>query len=193
MRKLNLIIKSIIKVWWFFIIPVIVMFIHYEVNKNFDIDNKLISLVLQIIGGSFILYSIDCNLELISNSSLRLFFVSKIKICPWKKCDNIVNIPTGSIEFTGYPGKVRVGGAANTIENLQQQIDWIKDDFKDEISLLKKRIGDIEQSTNSKILEHGLSIKEVERKVNDLGLGDIEIQLFGFVMLIYGSIVSYIE
>jgi hypothetical protein len=184
---------------WPVLLPISFALIHYLISVNFPVhlpyQNKCISLFLQIIGGIIVLYSIDSNLGIIGNSSLLSLFSSYMKSFPLIKRSYDIKTGSGSIKITGHSAKLRVGNSTNTIEGkliyLQQQIDWLKEDLRDEAKELKGMITNEKKQTDIKIGEIERSIGSVDKKITESSFGSIKIQIFDVLLMIHGSISSY--
>jgi len=184
---------------WPVLLPAAFAGLHYLVGVKVSIDlshaNKAISLVLQLIGGILILYSIDSNLGIMNDASLLSLFLSYIKRFPFINRSVTLKIDPGSMKITGHPVKLRVGGPTKTLDEkidyLQKQITWLKEDLNDEVKNLKGMVHRVEKRANTSISEIRGSIGSIDRKVKELSAGGIKTQIFGVLLMIHGSVSSY--
>jgi hypothetical protein len=198
MAKLILLIKWLFKMWPVFL-PAAFAGLHYIVYTTISSDlshaNKVISLVLQLVGGILVLYSIDSNLGIMNNTSLLSLFLSYIKNFPLIKRSYTLKADSGTIKMTGHIAKLRVGGPTITIDekidHLQKQITWLKEDLNDEVKGLKGMVHSVEKKANASISEIRSSIGSIDRKVQELSAGGIKTQIFGVLLMIHGSVSSY--
>ena len=63
--------------------------------------------------------------------------------------------------------------------------------MSDEVKNLKGMLSNAEERTNASITEIRRSIGNIDRKVTELSVGGIKTQIFGVLLMIYGSVVSY--
>jgi len=184
---------------WPVLLPAAFAGLHYIVYTNISIDlshaNKVISLVLQLVGGILVLYSIDSNLGIMNNTSLLSLFLSYIKSFPLIKRSYTLKADSGTMKMTSHPAKLRVGGPTNTIDEkidyLQNQITWLKEDLNDEVKSLRGMVHSVEKRANTSISEIRGSIGSIDRKVKELSAGGIKTQIFGVLLMIHGSVSSY--
>lgn len=198
MARLILLVKWIGGMWPVQV-PIALALIHYALASNTPSDwsseNALIALVLQIIGGILILYSIDSNLGITNDTSLFGMFWGYMKRFPLIKRSYTRNVQSSHHKMTGYPAKIRVGGPQNTIEEkvayMQQQINWLKEDLDDELKHLKGMVAVVETKSNEQIAELRENVGSVERKVTTLSVGGIQAQIFGVLLMVHGAVAGY--
>ena len=198
MKKLLLVIKWLLKSWPV-LLPAAFGIIHYYISVSYAIEtshsNKIISFFFKIIGGILVLLSIDSNLGIIRNNSLLSLFFTYIKSCPLIKRSYVLNAESASLQVIVGNPKLRVSNSTNTLEGkliyLQQQIDWLKEDLKDEAKHLKDIISGVQKQTDTKISEIQGSIGNVDKKFSELSLGSIKIQIFGVLLMVHGAISSF--
>ena len=184
---------------WPVLVPAAFAVIHYLLATNpavaWSNENKVVSLALQIVGGVLVLYSIDSNLGIANNTSLFAIFVGYLKRFPLIKRSYTLNVDSAQMKVTVHPVKMRVGGPTNTTEEkikyLQQQIDWLKEDLRDEVQDLKKMLAQAEERSGGAIAEVRENVGSVDRKITGLSTGGIKTQIFGVLLMIHGSLASY--
>jgi len=182
-------------------VPGFLAIIHIAVNAVFSIDimsvmNKIISIGFQIGGGFLILYSIDSNIGIVNNNSLFTLLTSWFKSFPLiKRAYTTLQADPTSIKVGSY-GKIRVGGPGRTTEEhikyLQKQIDWLKDDFNEEVKNLKGLITRLKQRMNNELPEIRTAIGSVDRKITEISVGGIRHQVFGVLLMIHGAVANYL-
>ena len=184
---------------WPVLLPAAFAGLHYLIGMKVSIDlshaNKAISLILQLVGGILILYTIDSNLGIMNETSLFSLFLSYIKSFPLIKRSFTLKIDPATMEITGHPVKLRDGGPTNTIDEkidyLQKQITWLKEDLNDEVKNIKGMVHSVEKKANILISEIRGSIGSIDRKVKELSASGIKTQIFGVLLMIHGSVSSY--
>ena len=184
---------------WPVLLPAVFAGFHYLVGIQVSIDlshaNKVISLVLQLVGGILILCSIDSNLGIMNDTSLLSLFLSYIKSFPFINRSVTLKIDPAVMKMTGHPVKLRFGGPTNTIEEkinyLQKQLTWLKEDLNDEVKNLTGMVHSVDQRANTSISKIRGSIGSIDRKVKELSAGGIKTQIFGVLLMIHGSVSSY--
>ena len=185
---------------WPILLSLLIGYLHYLVVTNFNVNvseiNKIASLVLQIIGGLFIIYSIDSNIGIVINKSIYKLVKKWFISMPLFSKSVVVPAATGKIEVGGSASAKARGTASNEtiegkIEYLQQQINWLKEDLNDEVKSIKNLHDKSEKAFNIKIKNLTGLISETDTKLNKISLGGIKLQIFGIFLMIHGSISSF--
>jgi len=199
MMRLILLIKWLTRSW-----PVLLTsalaYAHYYVAVNFSINlealNKTIALILQIIGGLLIIYSIDSNIGIVSNKSLYSFVKEWLVSIPLFTKSVTLQVDSCRSTMTGQPVKIRVGNSTETLEGkveyLQKQIEWLKEDLNDEVKHLKEIQNNSEKRVNEEISKLNGKVGVIDTKMNKVSLGGVKIQFFGIMLMVHGSISSYL-
>ena len=159
--------------------------------------NKLISLILQILGGILILHSIDSNISLFKNKTIFSLIIGWFKAFPFIKREPIrIQAGVGEIKYEAHPAKIRLGRSSETleekIENLEQKISWLKEDLDDETKYLKSQIQNIYEHSSDKIAVISKQNNDVNSKLEKVAVGGIKYQVLGVLLLVYGSVISYV-
>ena len=196
MKRIALLINWSLKAWPI-LASAIIGYLHYYVVSNYNVDvpevNKTSSLILQITGGLLIVYSIDSNIGIVSNKSIVGLAWRWLISIPIFSKSVVINAGTAELKMQGVSVKAR-GGFVSTdtiegkIENLQQQINWIKEDLNDEVKNIKNFHAKSEKTLITKINKLATLVNETDIKLNKVSLGGINIQLFGILLMIHGSI-----
>ena len=128
--------------------------------------NRFVALVFQIVGGGFVLWSIDSTLGVARGGSIRGMVMSWIRTWPRRGAGVTVTPAPATMAVTGLPPTIRIGIGGNSIEDrvkrLEQEIVWIKEDQANETKRINAAI---EQSDRR--FQRGLSSIR-----SDLGLLD---------------------
>ena len=198
MKRIVLLINWLLKAW-----PILVSaflgYLHYYVVTNCNVNvsdiNKISSLVLQITGGLLILYSIDSNIGIVSNKSIFGLAWNWFISIPVFSKSIVIHAASGNLKAQGASVKMRVGASTETIEgkieNLQQQINWLKEDLSDEVKNIKDLHEKTKKSLNTNINMLTKLVNETDSKLNKVSLGGIKIQIFGILLMIHGSLSSF--
>ena len=159
--------------------------------------NKVFALVLQVLGGFLVLHSIDSNIGLFRNKSLKSLILAWFKSFPFIKRKPILVKPiTAECRTEAPPAKIRLGKKADTLEEkieaLEERLNWLKEDLQDETKQLKKQIQNVYEESSKKYGALSNKSFDISKKLEKVSVGGIEFQVFGVSLLIYGSIISYV-
>lgn len=199
MRAIKNILKWIWKAW-----PIIIilpcLIIHYELIHYFepyaDTIHKTIALIVQIVGGLLVLYSIDSNIGIIKDKKLTALFTDYLKSFPLIKKSYVIEAKSGAMSVTGLDAKLKVIRKPKTIEDklnyLQEQIDSLEKTIDKKAEALDSKIKNISEKLNADVSETKKAIEHIETQIEQVSIGGFKSQLFGLLLLLYGAITSYI-
>lgn len=184
---------------WPILLPVIFMGIHLFIipQLNFEMTkiNKLISLALQIVGGILVLYSIDSNLGVIKKDSISNVVMNWFKAFPL--FSKPVNAELGTINnrATMHAVKIRMGGPGRKtkeqLDYLQKQIDWLKEDLQEHFNDVKQRIAESDKKSSNELADLRSDMGLMNNQLRAISVDGLGLQIFGLILMIYGSVVGY--
>lgn len=195
------------KLFWPLIVLIMLVGVHVGAitYMNFDAAfiNKKISLVTQVIGGFLILYSINANLKIVRNKNLWSLFVDSLRQGSVSKDEPIViNDNPASITLTGVKGKA-------SLDNDPQDVEEKIEDIEKMIEEMRNEIDECHQQTNHHLSEEIAKVTNDNNATNDIkavnsDLGKVEsevikasapgisLQIFGFMLMVYGAVAGHI-
>lgn len=159
--------------------------------------NKLISFILQLLGGLLIVYSIDSNMGLFKNRSLISLSLAWVKRFPGCK-PKVIQLQTVSAVQRCEASRVSITThkAPKTIEekidDLYKKLGEHKTETqKDKLNFqsqleAEKKLNQQNQASNSRVLT------DMRNKLENISIGGLKLQLFGVNLLVYGAILSYV-
>jgi hypothetical protein len=159
--------------------------------------NKLTGLTFQVSGGLLILYSIDSNLGHFKDNGLFKIFNGWFKACPIVKGKNQV-IQVSTIASTSTIGNVNLRSDktpktdAEKLAHLQQQIEWIREDNQKDKNELVVKIDNVSNKIDTNYTQTERSITLLNSKLESVTVGGLKWQVFGFNLLVYSAILSYV-
>lgn len=158
--------------------------------------NKTLSFSLNLIGGLLVLYSIDSNLGLFRQGGMFSLFVNWLKSFPMVKGTPIVISPN-SIESSSSAGKPRIeiNKTPETTEELykytKEQIAFLKGDIKDQRKYTDLQMGSLSNKVSSESAKLHKSLNSINNQLKAVAIGGFKIQLFGVLLVVYGSYLSF--
>ena len=94
------------------------------------------------------------------------------------------------------PVKLRVGRETNTIEekiqNLQQQIDWLKENLSGEMKVIYKKIETLTEKTTQENTHAQTELRVLEANVEKVSVGGVKPQVLGVLLVLHGSFAGYL-
>ncbi len=174
--------------------------LHYILIVTMQLDakkvNDAVALGSQLLGGLFVLYSIDSTIGILNRTSLLKDFVSYVKEFPLIKRATIVQIAgAAEINITGKAIGISSGMPPSIEEQilyLQNQIDALRQDTLKNFDELRTSIDKKTGELDVRIDSTKESIRTFEKKITDISLGGVKLQLLGVTLLIYGAITGYV-
>ena len=193
---------------WPFLLFIPICFVHYLLLQllclfswlpcpnNVEI-NKLMGLLFQISGGLLILYSIDSNLGHFKNNGLFKIFKDWFKTCPiLKRGTQTITASCVISNSSGSSATIRSYKAPETIDekiaHLQQQIDWAEEDRQEENIKIYQRISDVSSKFDKHHQQTNSNLNDLNLKFESVTVGGLKWQVFGFNLLFYSAILSYV-
>ena len=157
--------------------------------------NKYLSFALNVTGGILVIYSIDSNLGLFKKGNLIILFNNWIKSFPLIKRDPlIINAESGSYTMTGHPVRIQIHKPPETIDELykytQEQIAFLCQDLKEERRNRDEVINKLSEKWSSKHLTISDSVTEINEQLKAIAIGGIKLQIFGVLLVVYGSYIG---
>ena len=173
---------------------------HYIAVACFEIDlkkvNDFIALATQIVGGILILYSIDSTIWILRGASSVKEIVSYLKEFPLIKRSVAVQIGGAATLGAVSSDAEIITRMPKSIEKqilyLQNQIESLKAGTAKNFEELKSTLNKTEEKLNKRIDEAIQSIQNIELKVTEVSLGGVKTQILGVLLMIYGSVTSYV-
>ncbi len=158
--------------------------------------NETVTLVVQIVGGLLVLYSIDTNIGVIRGGSLFADLKRYLREFPLIKHHYVLEVQGASHSVTGSNIRLSVSRNPDTVEGrldyLQEQIDAVRSDLSEDISKVERQLREQNLDTERKVDEIASDVAQLSAKVQKVSVGSIKTQLFGVMLLIYGAFVSYV-
>lgn len=168
----------------------------YYFCLNASITNKTIALLLQIVGGLAILYSIDSNMGIIKKKNLLSVFANFLSEFPLLRKTIVIGTVGYSEGASTAKGKGSVGRNPKSIEEkieyLQEQINWVKRDLEQETKEINEKIDRESSEMKIQIQETKSALQNIGAKMDEISVGSLDVQLFGIFLMIYGAISGYV-
>lgn len=187
---------------WFILVPLIFASIHLLISfictKDLSFFHQLVALVLKLIGGFLVLWSINSKNGTMLDKSLFDLFMDWIYACPLKSNSLVVQFQaepaTGSATVSN--AEFRNSGNAETIEEkleyLQKQINYLKKDLNKEVLQVRSQIAMNSKKIDTVVLQTQSSLNSVSKQLQSVSIGGLGRQIFGANLVIYGAIVSFL-
>jgi hypothetical protein len=164
---------------------------------NASATNKLLSLCTQLVGGLVILYSIDSNIGVINKNTLLSMFAQYFRECPLLKRSVVVEVQGLAMGISRMRGKLSVIRNPKSVEEklvyLQEQIDGLKREYEEEVKDLRQAFESRSKEMGTHIQETKLKLRDIESKMDEISIGGIKVQVFGVLLMVYGSICGYLD
>ncbi len=192
------------KLFWPLIVLTMLIGVHVGAIKYMDFDsafiNKKISLVVQVIGGFLIFYSINANLKIVRNKNLWSLFIDSLRQGSVSKDEPIItNDHSASITLAGVKGQVSLHNDPQNVEDVEEKIE----DIEKMIDEMRNEIDESHQQPNHHLNEEIVKVtndikatnsdlSKVESKVIKASIPGISLQIFGFMLMVYGAVAGHI-
>jgi hypothetical protein len=192
--------------WTWRMWPLIVIFIiflfHYLLCLLFpasiDIINKTMSLFSQWFGVVYILYSIDGNIWIVNKQNLVSLLKKYLKEWPTDG-GHTISLEGACIIQCGASGSARITSNRNleTIEEkiafLQEQINELKNDHKNDLIAVNKKIDSNYSELKGQHERLRSSFEDHQAKITEIMIGGWKEQVFGALLIIYGTFIDFVD
>ena len=184
---------------WPVIVMLIVICVHCMLIFYFSLCssevNKVASLLTQLVGGGFILYSIDSNIRTFNEKNIVAIFKDYLREFPLIKRPVIAHAKVSPIKLKGANGTTTVTENPKSIdeklEYLQRQINNLYSKVEYNLNEITAKIDSHINETKSQINDTKLDVKNIESKIKEASIGGIKSQLFGVLLMVYGAFCGY--
>jgi len=174
--------------------------VHYEVNSFFnpyeDSINKVTSAAVQIAGGLLVLYSLNQNIGTFRRGSLFSVIAQWYRDFPLIRRNIELRAESiGTSAVLGTPALI----VTRSYETIEERLKEIERRIDENLQLLIKkeeklyeRIGQIETDLRNETHRTSSEIAKVKQVLDDTLVGDISIQVFGVLLVLYGAVLSFL-
>lgn len=183
---------------WPLIVTVAIGLVHYTLYQIFsghsDLFNKVMCSALQLIGGFFVLFSIDQNIGLFQKQNLSILALNWIKSFPWIKRSGVAHmsgVAGIAIAGSGYAfSKKRCEKIEDQLIELERQIDECRSLIFEKERQLNGNIEKAKQELNSAISSNNSELIRLSSVIEDAVVGGFKSQAFGVLLVIYAAVLS---
>ncbi len=204
-KTMQTILRLIKWLWraWPVLIPLAIVCVHllliYYFGLNARVTNKTISLFSQLGGGLLVLYSINSNIGIMKGknifSSLANYVIVYFSEFPLFKKSTVIELQATSMSISGGKAKATVVRNPKFIEEkieyLQEQINEVRVELEREAKELTAITDRLSHAISAQTQETTSALRTIETKIDNVSIGNIEYQLFGVFLIIYGSVSGY--
>jgi len=185
---------------WPVLMIALIFFIHNMIITYLPVDrevtNKTVSFFVQVIGGLLVLYSIDSNVGIIKKKNLLDVLVNYLREFPpiQKPSTCKLQVPiTINIDVAG------TGAVERNPNTIDEKIAYLQEQIDDLKAQLHRSAGDISnkmEKQRTELLDQiagtRTKIACIEENLEQVSIGGVKVQLFGVLLIIYGSLTTYI-
>ena len=156
--------------------------------------NKLTGTVMQIVGGSIVLHSVNSNLGLFRNYSLFSAVLTWFRECPV-----FLRSVTGSMNLSISCGvsasmTARVVRSPTTVEErlteLERGLEELRSGIASQHQAIHSRITTVKTELSSSIASNQAALTKLSQQVEKATIGGFKQQAFGVMLVIYGAITN---
>ena len=191
-----------IAIWIWRAWPVLVMLFlasaHFQALARFPNEsvlvNKLTGTLMQIVGGLFVLYSVDSNLGLFRNQSLATSVIAWFRECPiFVRSVTVSASCSASFGISGN-ATASVTRAATTVEERLAEVERRLEELRSEMATknreLYSRITEVKSELSNSIATNQSALNKLSEKFEKVTVGGFKQQAFGVMLVIYGAVTS---
>lgn len=197
MQLIRLIVIWLWRAWPILIIlffSVIHFAVHAAIPEKFDIANKIIGTIMQLVGGFIVLHSVNGNLGLFRNQSFFSVIVSWLRDFPLIKRSTVISMASGISATLGGIATVSIEVVATTVEEriieLERRLVEVRNALNAQDTALRQHIDKVKDELRISIYSNESTIKQLAKKLELATVGGFKQQAFGVLLVIYGVVIS---
>jgi hypothetical protein len=162
--------------------------------EHASLVNKVAGMLLQLTGGSLILYSINDNLGLFRQKSLLTTIQEWFHAFP--RAGKSVTVNVRGAASVGFFGTATAASrkAPVTLEervaHLEESLKSVRQELATTTSAIHTRIEETKTELGTRISVTTDHMAELRRKVEHAAVGGFKVQAFGVLLAVYGAVTS---
>ena len=197
MKKIILLLKWMSKAWpvlIVFALIVIQILIYSYVNLDQVVMNDIIGQVLPLIGGIFVIISINENIQDFRRINIFSLLTNYLKSCPLIKHNYVLD--ASSITFSSAISKptLIVKRSWNTTKEGIKELERRNEELTKQLADIRKKseedLTKLRSELNTLIEFNDNEIKEVSHRLDKSVMGNIDYQIFGIFLIVYGAVIN---
>jgi len=158
--------------------------------------NKIVSTILQIVGGLIVLHSVDANLGLFRKRKLVDSVFSWIRECPVISRSIFVSASCASASAVSGTASIRSSRAPQTLEERLADVERHLEELRTDISVqhreIRTRIENVKSELSQSIAANQTNLNKLSEQLEKATIGGFKQQAFGVLLVIYGAGVNVI-
>lgn len=179
---------------WFVVVPLALIFWHYAYADELSrTQNDIFVTVAQLGGAGFLLLSIDRTLGIFDRKTT--WFHTKnwirefLRVRP-RVHNASMSVSLGGLSLVAGSGLVTTsdGSVEGRIRQLEQKVDHIFSQLKEQYKKLDGRVTEEAQKIRQELSLVNQQVSNLESAVGEATVGDLTKQVFGSILLAYGTI-----
>lgn len=200
MKKFFSLLKWSLKSWPVLITLVLIM-IHIFIYSCCEIDktlaNTIIGPFLQLVGGLFVLMSINENIKDLRHENLFSMFKNYLKSCPLFVHHYFLEVESASLKLTTENVNLYVKKSWKTeeegIQEMERRIDELKKYCMENDNAIREEITSFCIKNNTLIANNNQAIQKVGNLFDKLIIENVKYQVMGILLIVYGFVVNIIQ
>ncbi len=157
--------------------------------------NKLTGIILQVVGGLIVLYSVNANLGLFREQHLGSIIIGWLKSVPFLQKRTATVYGDSSCQFSisgSAHGTVR--RAPETVEEkiaeLDRQLEELRQHVNEDVQSVNLRIAQVHTDLSMAVDINAATLNQLSSRLEFVTVGGFKQQAFGVLLAIYGAFAS---
>ena len=180
-------------VWAIFLLIVLNVCLYRLFHYDRNLVHRFAGVALQIVGGAFVLFSLNKNMGVFKQGTLCQRVSQWWKSRPFfrKRIDAEVRIQgAGHLHVTGSPVQLphrKLGTIEERVEELEKRIEEYRKEMTNGDDALRNEIISAKQELRAELSEKGRELAEVQSVLVTAVVSGVNSQLFGILLICYGT------
>lgn len=156
--------------------------------------NKLAGMLLQVLGGLLVLYSVNDNLGLFRAQSLASAVITWLKAFPLVRKPITVSARGSAVASATGTLSATVQRSINTVEErvaeLERLLKELQNQLQKEVQAIATRIEATRNEFQQQIAETSNKVADLSKRLEHAAVGGFKFQALGVLLAVYGSVTS---
>lgn len=194
MRSLSALVFWLLRAWPIFaLVPI--AFTHACAHQFFPAEtvmvNKITGTVLQVVGGLFVLYSVNANLGLFREQHFGSIIIEWFRSFPLFQKSVTVNCSGSAYIACSGSARISVHRVTNTVEEkiaeLERQLVEFRQHVNEDIQAANARIAQVHTELSMAVATNTATLNQLSSRLELATVGGFKQQAFGVLLAIYGA------
>lgn len=177
--------------WTILLLVVTNTFLFHKLHYDRSSVHRTAGALLQIVGGSFVLFSLNKNMGVFNQGTLRERVSRWWRSRPFRNRAGIAihTLEPGHFEVKGSDVRLihQKIGIEERLQELEKRVEELYKEMKSGEDSLRQATGTVGEELRSALSEERIKITKIETLLETTAVGSVNFQFFGILVVCYGT------